>query len=42
MPGYCDLHLHSTCSDGTVAPAEVVKRARQANLVAMALTVSFA
>ena len=38
MPGYCDLHLHSTCSDGTVAPAEVVKRARQANLVAMALT----
>jgi len=34
----CDLHVHSTCSDGTVAPAEVVRRARDAGLAAMALT----
>ncbi len=35
---WCDLHVHSTCSDGTVRPAEVVRRARDAKLVAMALT----
>jgi predicted metal-dependent phosphoesterase TrpH len=34
----CDLHVHSTCSDGTVAPAEVVRRAKSARLAAMALT----
>jgi len=34
----CDLHVHSTCSDGTVAPAEVVRRGREARLAAMALT----
>jgi predicted metal-dependent phosphoesterase TrpH len=34
----CDLHVHSTCSDGTVSPAEVVLRARDARLAAMALT----
>jgi len=34
----CDLHVHSTCSDGTVAPAEVVRRAKDAGLAAMALT----
>lgn len=38
MTAYCDLHTHSTCSDGTVAPAEVVRRARDARLAAMALT----
>ena len=31
-----DLHVHSTASDGTVAPAELAKRAR--NFYAMALT----
>jgi hypothetical protein len=36
--GLCDLHVHSTCSDGTVAPAEVVRRAREAGLDAVALT----
>ena len=36
--GVCDLHTHSTFSDGTVAPAEVVRRARDARLVALALT----
>jgi predicted metal-dependent phosphoesterase TrpH len=35
---HCDLHVHSTCSDGTVRPAEVVRRAKQAHLAAMALT----
>src|SRR5512146_2527796 len=33
-----DLHLHSTASDGELAPAEVVARARAAGLAAMALT----
>jgi predicted metal-dependent phosphoesterase TrpH len=37
-PPLCDLHVHSTRSDGTVAPAEVVRRARDAGLAAMALT----
>lgn len=35
---HCDLHVHSTRSDGTVAPAEVVRLARDAGLAAMALT----
>lgn len=33
-----DLHTHSICSDGTFLPAEVVKRAKNAGLAAMALT----
>lgn len=33
-----DLHLHSTASDGTLSPAEVVAAARQAGVRAMALT----
>lgn len=37
-PRRCDLHLHSTCSDGTVAPADVVRLAYEAHLEAMALT----
>jgi predicted metal-dependent phosphoesterase TrpH len=32
-----DLHLHSTCSDGSFAPAEVVRMAADAGLAAMAL-----
>jgi predicted metal-dependent phosphoesterase TrpH len=35
---FCDLHLHSTASDGTVRPAEVVRLAKEARLVAIALT----
>ncbi len=34
----CDLHTHSTCSDGTASPAEVVRLAHSAGLAAMALT----
>ena len=33
-----DLHVHSNASDGTDAPAEVVRRARAAGLDVMALT----
>lgn len=33
-----DLHLHSTASDGTLAPAAVVRRAAAARLSAIALT----
>ena len=33
-----DLHVHSNASDGTFAPAEVVRLAREGGLKAMALT----
>lgn len=33
-----DLHLHSTASDGALAPAEVVRRAAGVGLAALALT----
>lgn len=33
-----DLHLHSTASDGTLSPSEVVRRAVAAGLAAIALT----
>ncbi len=33
-----DLHCHSTCSDGTYAPTEVVKRAYAAGVDVLALT----
>ena len=33
-----DLHTHSTASDGTDPPAEVVRRAAQAGLDVLALT----
>jgi len=36
--GIIDLHLHSTASDGNLAPEAVVKRARAAGLRAIALT----
>jgi len=32
-----DLHLHSTCSDGLLAPEELVQRAQQLGLAAIAL-----
>ena len=33
-----DLHSHSTASDGTLAPAELVERARAAGVDVLALT----
>ena len=35
---YCDLHMHSTASDGTAAPGELAQLARDAGLEAIALT----
>ncbi len=35
---HIDFHLHSTASDGTTAPEEVVRAARDAGLTALALT----
>ena len=35
---YVDLHCHSTASDGTLAPADVVRLARRNGLTAVALT----
>ncbi|MFZ5448069.1 MAG: PHP domain-containing protein [Thermodesulfobacteriota bacterium] len=35
---YIDLHVHSTASDGSYPPAEVVRLAKKGGLVAMALT----
>ncbi len=35
---YIDLHVHSTASDGTLTPSEVVDRAVSLNLAAIALT----
>lgn len=35
---FVDLHTHSTASDGSLTPADVVAAARAAGLVAMALT----
>jgi predicted metal-dependent phosphoesterase TrpH len=36
--GRADLHLHTTASDGTYTPAEVVDLARRAGLAAIAIT----
>lgn len=36
--GLIDLHTHSTCSDGSMTPAELVKHAAQNGLAAIALT----
>jgi hypothetical protein len=35
---FVDLHMHSTASDGSRAPADVVRAAKEAKLVAIALT----
>src|SRR5512139_1500147 len=35
---FADLQLHSTASDGSDAPAEVVRRARELGFAAIALT----
>jgi predicted metal-dependent phosphoesterase TrpH len=34
----CDLHIHSTHSDGTLTPAEIVSKAKELGLTAVALT----
>jgi predicted metal-dependent phosphoesterase TrpH len=36
--GRADLHLHTTCSDGSYCPAEVVDLARRSGLLALAVT----
>jgi predicted metal-dependent phosphoesterase TrpH len=36
--GYVDLHMHSTASDGSRSPTDVVLAAKRASLVAIALT----
>ena len=33
-----DLHLHSTPSDGTLTPAEIIAKAKSLGLTAVALT----
>ena len=38
MARYCDLHTHSTYSDGTCTPAEIIEKAAAMNLSAVALT----
>lgn len=35
---YADLHLHTTCSDGTLAPIELVMRAQAMGFAAIAVT----
>ena len=35
---FCDLHTHSTASDGTFSPKELVEQAQQIGLGAVALT----
>ncbi|MGE5750279.1 MAG: PHP domain-containing protein, partial [Gemmatimonas sp.] len=37
-PGEVDLHMHSTASDGSLAPSAVVQAAKAAGLAAIALT----
>ena len=38
MTGKIDLHMHSTCSDGTDSPEELVKKVKDAGIVLFALT----
>ena len=38
MTAYVDLHAHSTASDGSRSPADVVREARRVGLAAIALT----
>lgn len=38
MTKYIDLHVHSTCSDGTLTPEELVRTAMRQGLAAIALT----
>lgn len=38
MNKYIDLHTHSTCSDGSLTPSELVKKTAETGLAAIALT----
>ena len=38
MPQFVDLHCPSTASDGTLSPSEVVRLAKESELVGLALT----
>jgi len=38
MSSYVDLHCHSTASDGTLSPTEVVRMAKRSDLCGLALT----
>ena len=38
MRGLCDLHTHSTASDGQYTPAALVTRAKEEGITALALT----
>lgn len=38
VPGFVDLHAHSTASDGSREPADVVREAKRIGLAAIALT----
>ncbi|MCD7774480.1 MAG: PHP domain-containing protein [Clostridiales bacterium] len=38
MEKYIDLHTHSTCSDGTFTPEEIIKKAYELGLAAVAIT----
>jgi predicted metal-dependent phosphoesterase TrpH len=38
VPSFVDLHMHSTASDGSRTPGDVVRAAKAAGLVAIALT----
>ncbi len=35
---WCDLHCHTNCSDGSDTPEELIQKARQAGLAAVAVT----
>ena len=37
MPGFIDLHMHTTMSDGALTPPEVLEKVRAASLAAFAL-----
>jgi predicted metal-dependent phosphoesterase TrpH len=37
-PAFCDLHTHSTASDGTLSPTALIEAAGRAKLAAVALT----
>jgi len=38
MPLIVDLHMHSTASDGSLAPAELMRRVAEAGVAMVALT----
>ena len=38
MKAYCDLHVHSNCSDGTLTPSQLIAEAERIGLGAIALT----